>query len=174
MKKLPYLLTLLIGLSIASCGSDDNDSNAGEESTPLDKATITEILNAHNGYRSDVGIDDLVWSDELALAAQDWAEEWSNTCGDLKHSSNGYGENIFKGTSGAYSPTDVVNTWGSEIDNYTYATNSCADGKACGHYTQIVWDASTEVGCAMVTCSGNDFWICNYNPPGNFKGEKPY
>ena len=51
-----------------------------------------------------------------------------------------------------------------------------------GHYTQIVWGATTAVGCATVDCTsqglantGSDippyFTVCNYSPPGNYLGE---
>ena len=44
----------------------------------------------------------------------------------------------------------------------------------CGHYTQIVWKTTTEFGCAKSICEGNVTWVCNYNPPSNWVGEKPY
>ena len=37
-----------------------------------------------------------------------------------------------------------------------------------GHYTQIVWKDTKEVGCAKISCDGNKtLWRCNYNPHGN-------
>ena len=44
----------------------------------------------------------------------------------------------------------------------------------CGHYTQIVWETTQKVGCAKIQCDGFDLWVCNYDPPGNWVGEKPY
>ena len=47
-----------------------------------------------------------------------------------------------------------------------------------GHFSQIVWAATTEVGCATVTCNslGNvdasealPFTVCNYSPAGKCK-----
>jgi len=46
------------------------------------------------------------------------------------------------------SPEKVVDSWGSEKADYDYANNSCTPGKMCGHYTQMVWRATTTVGCA--------------------------
>jgi hypothetical protein len=45
-----------------------------------------------------------------------------------------------------------------------------------GHFSQIVWKGTTQVGCATVVCSslGNvtgsniPFTVCNYAPPGMF------
>ena len=40
---------------------------------------------------------------------------------------------------------------------------------------KIVWSNTTEVGCGMALCSDNSqFWVCNYTPPGNYRGQKPY
>jgi hypothetical protein len=66
------------------------------------------------------------------------------------------------------------------VSDYDYATNKCSG--VCGHYTQIVWGATTHLGCAKKTCTTNnpfgkgswEIWVCNYSPPGNFVGKKPY
>ncbi len=93
------------------------------------------------------------------------------------------GENLF--WSAIFPPPDViplvdpaivVEAWESEVVDYDYPTNSCAPGKMCGHYTQIVWESTERVGCAFRTCSedGSQVWVCNYYPAGNIVGEKPY
>ncbi|MEO9966532.1 MAG: pathogenesis-related family 1 protein [Reichenbachiella sp.] len=172
MKK-QFLLMTLIGLVIgASCGSDDNDDGT-DETAGLEPSVVTELLDNHNKYRSDVGIANLTWSTELETSAQAWADELASNC-DFQHSGSEFGENIWLGTSGAFEPTQVVESWGSEIANYDYDNNSCTDGEVCGHYTQIVWENTTEVGCGVATCDGLDIWVCQYNPPGNFVGQKPY
>jgi hypothetical protein len=79
--------------------------------------------------------------------------------------------------------SEVVQAWASEAADYDYASNSCAPGKVCGHYTQLVWRNSTLVGCAYARCTQNspfdgvptwDFWVCDYSPPGNWIGQRPY
>ena len=65
---------------------------------------------------------------------------------------------------------------------YTFATGDCKDGEQCGHYTQIVWATSTEVGCAYYRCpyltntgySNAAYLVCNYGPAGNYRGVQPY
>ena len=39
--------------------------------------------------------------------------------------------------------------------------------KGTGHFTQIVWRGTREVGCAVANCSGKALWVCRYLPQGN-------
>lgn len=172
MKNISIFFVILCILFISSCGSDSDDP-VEEEPTGLEETIITELLATHNTYRTAVGIGDLTWSGELEKSAQEWANQLASTC-DFKHSDSEFGENIWLGTSGAFQPMEVVDSWGSEIENYTYDDNTCAEGEVCGHYTQIVWSNTTEVGCGVASCDGFDIWVCQYNPPGNFIGQKPY
>ncbi|ESN96819.1 hypothetical protein HELRODRAFT_193377 [Helobdella robusta] len=72
--------------------------------------------------------------------------------------------------------------WFNEKPKYNFATNTCAVGFMCGHYTQVVWaSTTTEVGCAHAVCQTSQFIYpsglfvaCNYGPPGNYPGESPY
>ncbi|CAB4290778.1 unnamed protein product [Prunus armeniaca] len=78
-------------------------------------------------------------------------------------------------STGDLSGLDAVDMWLVEKADYNYDSNSCADGKVCGHYTQVVWRNTARVGCAKVRCnSGGTFIGCNYDPPGNYVGQKPY
>ena len=166
MQKILCLLSVMVLLTMNGCSSD--------ESTPEELSEVAlEFLEVHNSYRSEVGIEDLTWSDELATSATEWAEQLAADCA-FQHSSGNYGENLWMGTSNAFSITDVVDAWGSEKENYTYSDNSCADGEVCGHYTQMVWENTTQVGCGVATCDGFDVWVCQYIPQGNIVGQKPY
>ncbi|AFY40659.1 SCP-like extracellular [[Leptolyngbya] sp. PCC 7376] len=140
------------------------------------QAGIDAMLAAHNYWRSQAGVPELVWSDDLAEFAQDWAEELASSQ-RMQHNPNNpdYGENLATGRNIFLSPEQAVNLWGNEVADYNYANNRCAPGKQCGHYTQIVWEETTEVGCGMVRKNnGWEIWVCNYDPPGNYVGERPY
>ncbi len=149
-----------------------------------------EIVSAHNKWRTEVGVAEaLSYSAALAQSAQVWADNLKNTnrC-QMRHSKphGEYGENLYWGSALQWSdgrselqqvtPTQVVDSWGSEKMDYDYATNSCKPGKMCGHYTQMVWRSTTTVGCAVAVCedSKQQVWVCQYQPPGNWVGEKPY
>jgi hypothetical protein len=119
------------------------------------------------------------WSTRLESYARWWAAQRRGDCA-LRHSfpegQFALGENIFWGGAGAaWSPGDAVKDWAAEGVDYSYAANACAPGRDCGHYTQIVWRGTASVGCARVVCDdGCVFITCNYYPPGNVVGQRPY
>lgn len=155
-----------------------------------------DMLCAHNQARASLPasqpdpeppLPPLAWNEKLATLARAHAE----TC-VYEHSEREtrtapfdqwVGENLAAGTAGAYSDRTIVRRWAEEAANYDYRTNSCAPGKVCGHYTQIVWRDTIQLGCAKVTCESianqpnmgrADLWVCNYLPGGNIVGERPY
>lgn len=148
-----------------------------------------EIVATHNRWRAEVGVGALSYSPELAVSAQQWADNLkkTNQC-RMRHSKpeGRYGENIYWASAIAWSDgrrelqkvpsAKPVDSWGSEISDYDYAQNSCVPGKMCGHYTQMVWKTSTKVGCAFAVCedSLDQVWVCQYQPAGNWVGHKPY
>ena len=147
------------------------------------------IVAAHNQLRADVGVKErLVYSPELAVSAQVWANklQQNNRC-QMKHSqAESYGENLYWASATQWSngrlelqkvtPKQVVDSWGSEKAYYNYEKNSCKAGKMCGHYTQVVWRSTQKVGCAVAVCEDTQqqVWVCQYQPAGNWVGEKPY
>jgi hypothetical protein len=68
-----------------------------------------------------------------------------------------------------------VSDWVSEQKNYDAAANKCKAGAVCGHFTQVVSKLSSQVGCAVARDGPRrEVWVCNYDPPGNFVGERPF
>ncbi|XP_042511018.1 pathogenesis-related protein 1C-like [Macadamia integrifolia] len=136
--------------------------------------SASDYLAAHNAARSEVGVGSMTWNDTVAAYAQNYANQRSGDCQNLVHSGGPYGENL-AWSSGDMSATDAVNMWVAEKAYYDYNSNSCASGEVCGHYTQVVWRNSVRLGCARIQCSsGGTFITCNYDPPGNYVGERPY
>lgn len=163
MKCALFLITLLVSIQLIA-----------QDGIPS-KEEIDILLERHNDWRARVGVAPLAWSDEVAKSAYDWAKKLKrDNCG-FYHSDSDYGENLWMGTTGYYTVADVVESWCSEIEDYDYDKNKCKPGKMCGHYTQVVWNTTTQVGCASIQdCDGNTLWVCQYNPPGNWVGKKPY
>jgi uncharacterized protein YkwD len=136
------------------------------------KEHARDMLAAHNGVRTRVGLPPLVWSDRLAAHSQEWANALIARRQFVHRPNSRYGENLFEIRGAPASPAQVVDAWASESKNYDYRSNRCRG--VCGHYTQIVWRDSKEVGCAVARGKGREVWVCNYNPPGNWIGKRPY
>ncbi|XP_010943479.1 pathogenesis-related protein PRB1-3-like [Elaeis guineensis] len=142
--------------------------------TTIAQNSPDDFVSPHNSARAAVGVGPVSWNDSVAAYAQAYANQRSGDC-QLVHSDGSYGENLFGGSGADYTAADAVNLWVSEKQYYDYDSNTCADGQACGHYTQVVWRDSTNIGCARVVCdNGGIFITCNYYPPGNFVGQRPY
>lgn len=144
------------------------------------------ILEEHNALRASVGAPELRWSDALARQATTWAAKLKKSGCAMQHSRSQLGENLYwasaRRTGGGSIPQpitgkEVVASWATEKSWYSRATNTCGapPGKACGHYTQVVWETTREVGCAKAICNdSSQIWVCNYAPAGNVVGQRPY
>lgn len=132
---------------------------------------IQAYLIAHNNVRSQHGAAPLVWSNNLASKAQQWA----NGC-QFKHSGGSlgpFGENLAAGTGSDYDIAAAVKSWTDEVSQYN------ANNPQPSHFTQVVWKGSQQVGCAVQECSGifassfgpAKYYVCEYSPAGNVIGE---
>ncbi|XP_021300256.1 basic form of pathogenesis-related protein 1-like [Herrania umbratica] len=131
-----------------------------------------DYLRVHDAARAQVGVGPMTWDAKVAAYAQDYANKRVADCG-LVHSDGPYGENLAE-ASYALTGAEAVQMWVDEKPYYNYDANICVGGQ-CLHYTQVVWRNSTRLGCARVKCnSGWWFVTCNYDPPGNYVGERPY
>ena len=167
------------GLLILIVAAGTIGNLAGQRRTPGDPGPSVKrvsladnILAAHNAVRRAVGVPSLTWSVELAAFAQQWANELVAR-GKFSHRRNSpYGENLSEITGARTTPGEVVEQWVSESKNYRYGSNTCRG--VCGHYTQIVWRDTRRVGCAVAATARSEVWVCNYDPPGNWVGKRPY
>lgn len=148
---------------------------------PQAVASAAVMVAAHNRWRAEVGVPNLKWSDKLATVAQGYADKLAaGGCKlPMQHSGSRYGENLYwHRASTAVLPSRPVDAWTeNEKDWYDPATGQCSApaGGFCGHYTQVVWKDTKEVGCGMAFCPGSgQVWVCNYSPAGNIVGRKPY
>ena len=139
------------------------------------------LVVIHNLERARLGLPPLAWSPKLARDARGWAKELLAR-GTLRHSHPsqrpGAGENLWMGTAGAWSPAEMFAMFLEERRNFRIAsfpdvslTGNWAD---VGHYTQIVWKDTREVGCALDTAKGKDVLVCRYHPAGNVMGQAPF
>ena len=130
------------------------------------------MLTAHNQVRAQVGVKPLEWSSPLAAQAQLWANTLMQS-DRFEHShTRGLGESMTMVLNGEIAPQQVVAGWVSESKSYDLERNSCSD--VCGHYTQVVWGDTRKVGCALARGVEKEIWVCEYAPPGNYIGQRPY
>ena len=132
-----------------------------------------DFLAVHNAVRAGVGVGPVAWNETLAAYARGYAAQRAADCA-MEHSGGPYGENLAAG-SWDMSGEEASKLWADEGAHYDYASNACRGGSQCGHYTQMVWRDSVRLGCARAKCqNGWTFVTCNYDPPGNYYGERPY
>jgi hypothetical protein len=154
----------------------------------------SQVVDAHNVHRANHSSPALTWDDNLAGIAAEIAA----TCVYAHDVSKGtYGQNIAAGTP-ANQISDVINNqyYNEELPNFMTilgnpnpdfnsqfgcATSAC--NTQWGHLTQVIWKATTSVGCATQDCTGRltgegitsdvppYFTVCNYASPGNYAGE---
>ncbi|ODQ63784.1 PR-1-like protein, partial [Nadsonia fulvescens var. elongata DSM 6958] len=125
-----------------------------------------DVLDRHNLYRRRHHVPDLTWNDDLANYAKEYLDN-HNLCFQLEHSGGSYGENL----AGGFSTAAAIDAWYNEVSLYDF--NKSEFSSATGHFTQVVWKGSTEVGCYTYQCGNVGFWwvvACEYYPRGNIIG----
>ncbi|WP_284054685.1 CAP domain-containing protein [Stakelama marina] len=138
------------------------------------------MVEGHNRARQDVGMAPLRWDQTLAADAQRYADELART-GRYRHSeaqtrgNEPEGENLFRGTRGAYRYSEMVQLW---IDEKRYFKrgitpdfSTTGNWRDVSHYTQIVWWNTRRFGCGFASSRTSDYLVCRYAPPGNVVGE---
>jgi pathogenesis-related protein 1 len=150
--------------------------------TTLTPSEQQEMLTLHNALRAKYGSGALTWDATLASCAQDWAEERARTSDAVVHRpGNTFGENTFS-NEGCCDPDEFRSTpaaamgfWGGEERFYDRTTETCQAGADCSHFTQVVWSATTKIGCGRAFHNTPDgtttaYWVCNYDAKGNSGG----
>lgn len=157
---------------------------AGNTGSKVNAQQAQQILNYHNQKRKEVGTGPLTWSAKIAQYAQGRADTIARTknFSHLQPGQNPYGENLAQGGSSGggasgYTVISACEGWYEEkLKMPKGARIMTADlfNLRVGHYTQMVWAGSTEVGAGIATFQQNGFnmtvVVCCYNPPGNVIG----
>jgi uncharacterized protein YkwD len=148
---------------------------------------IQRILSLHNQVRAQVKpssggpLPKMRWNHQLAQSAKRHALRCK-----FKHSSTNklkrvagftfIGENLGAASGPPFDVVDAAKMWAQEKKNYNYKSNRCRG--VCGHYTQMVWRDTTDIGCYVAVCPQNRFEkifvVCQYGPAGNIVGKRPY
>ncbi|KAI4820577.1 hypothetical protein KUCAC02_028550 [Chaenocephalus aceratus] len=126
-----------------------------------------EFQETHNAYRAKHGAPQMTFNSEMCASAQKWADHLLSIS-SLKHSGTKDGENIYYMSSSAGSnPTgkEAVDSWYSEIKDYNWSSPGFNDNT--GHFTQVVWKESSEMGVGLATDGKTVFVVGQYRPTGN-------
>lgn len=180
MSPICYLAIFSLALaSLSPAAALAVPGNSGVAVPPPTVPTSRQFLQAHNEARAAVGVPPLTWNATLLLDALRYSKELRIGCKARPLTAWGtdgiYGRNLFKGF-GSRSAADAAAAWVGERRWYDRGANTCAPGQICGAYTQVVWRGTRHLGCARYTCrNGVDtVAVCEYYPPGNVAGERPY
>ncbi|NWS71203.1 CRIS2 protein, partial [Crotophaga sulcirostris] len=134
------------------------------------------IVDKHNALRRRVkptasNMMKMEWSPAAAKNAQRWADKCtlSHSPANMRKTTVQCGENLFM-ASAVFSWSDAIQAWFNEDKDFTYGIGAKTPGAVIGHYTQLIWYNSYEVGCAVAYCPKNQFnyfYVCQYCPAGN-------
>lgn len=155
-----HLATLALAQTVTVTAPVSIPSN--EPQWKNDKIFKEEIMNSTNTYRADHNATDLSWNKTLATFAANFL---GKSC-TFEHSGGPYGENLAIGYPNV---TVSVEAWGEERKEYDFNDGGFAMGT--GHFTQLVWKDTTDVGCGRRLCGENGWFLaCEYWPVGNVEG----
>lgn len=169
--------------ALAACGSRNASPPVDRQtvSLPIEQSTTQThrayrqddggvdargVLRVHNEARERHGVRPLSWSPALAASAKAWAQN----C-EFKHSgAAGKGENLSR-WQGPFTQREMVDIWYDEITDYDFRTGDAKrPGAMIGHFTQMVWAGTTQVGCGYASCPRvGEYLVCQYAPAGNVR-----
>lgn len=141
--------------------------------TPVDQ----RLLEIQNGERTALGLPPLNWNPVLAEHAQSYANQLAVT-GQLAHAPReGRGierENLSKGLIG-WGPDQFTRSWLAEKEHFRPGifpnVSDTGNWYDVGHYSQLIWPETTDVGCGTANGGGFSWLVCRYSPGGNRDGK---
>ena len=160
---------------------------AGNTGSRLTQQQAQQMVNYHNQKRAEVGNGNVSWSTQIAQYAQQRADQIARTkqLAHLPQGQNPYGENLASGgsTGGGvvYTVINACDGWYSEKAKMPRNARTMTFdlfNKGVGHYTQMVWKGSTQIGAGISQYQQGAFTmtvvVCCYNPPGNVINQAIY
>ena len=143
---------------------------------PIDSELISfrdEILKKHNEIRQLHGSPELTPNTSLNNKAQDYAKQILDSQGKKAFPANTYndsavGENVI--ISSKKEPNEIFEKWYNEKNSYDFSLKK--KKKGTGHFTQIVWKETKEIGIGLEKDDKNNICcVALYYPGGNVIGE---
>lgn len=130
---------------------------------------MKDALMLTNMYRAMHQAPELTWNKEMAAKAQDWADILARER-RLVHeneSSTDYGENLAEVGSEEKALLRAIDAWYVEAALYNFQDPKFSTDT--GHFSQLVWSATNEVGMAKAKTRDNTnvYVVARYKPAGN-------
>ncbi|KAI1327785.1 CAP domain-containing protein [Xylariaceae sp. FL0255] len=166
---------------------DDFPFYISDDKAPFYKDS--DYVTLHNMYRALHGVGNLTRNSSLEASAQSYLTGKECPNGDPAGAPGGSNWYAFSSMPIALNQKidfqDATSAWYGERSNYTAASadflcdnvvtskkNSAGEmvNLDVGHFTQMVWNATTSVGCAKAYDCSNGLPVqilCFYYPPGN-------
>jgi len=164
-----------------------NAAIGGNTGSRLTAQQAQQMVAYHNQKRAEVGSGNVTWSAQIAQYAQQRADQIARTkqFAHLAQGQNPYGENLAQGGSAGgasgYTVISACDGWYAEKAKMPRnARTMTVDlfSKGVGHYTQMVWTGSTQIGAGISQYQQGGFTmtvvVCCYNPPGNVINQAIY
>ncbi|XP_065093052.1 uncharacterized protein LOC135713749 [Ochlerotatus camptorhynchus] len=130
------------------------------------------VLVEHNRLRAQHSADPLTLNSTISQCAQEWANHIASRNCMQHRPNNRYGENIYACCGKIdVSGEEVVRAWYNEIKDYRFEQANPCNFCQVGHFTQVVWKSSTQLGVGIARNGKNLYVVCNYDPPGNYGGQ---
>eukprot|EP01111_Echinosteliopsis_oligospora_P015747 TRINITY_DN631_c0_g1_i1.p1 TRINITY_DN631_c0_g1~~TRINITY_DN631_c0_g1_i1.p1 ORF type:complete len:568 (-),score=150.14 TRINITY_DN631_c0_g1_i1:86-1789(-) len=178
------LLVICVLLSVLSCaqaGFRLGGMTISQVNTQLSSLLLPQInaLRASAHPTPDTPLEALVWDDNLAKSAGQWASKCIIEDNSDDFYSGKVGETITQLSirdfvKNTISAGDGIKLWAAQNATYDYTSDSCFEGEACADYRQLVWSTTKKIGCATNICNKKATLVCQYLPFGNFPGVRPF
>ncbi|XP_056419013.1 serotriflin-like isoform X2 [Hyla sarda] len=137
------------------------------------------IVDRHNELRGQVkpapnNMLKMEWNDQAAKTALNVANkcEHAHSKADERQTDTfSCGENLYM-SNRPYNWTRVIQSWYDEKKDFEHGVGAKSEDAIVGHYTQLVWYKSFQLGCALSYCPKQNlgyFYVCHYCPAGNMK-----
>ena len=135
-------------------------------------ASSNDVLNLVNTLRLQNNVPNVTYNNSLSEGASLWAKHMVSV-NTLVHSNsnNTYGENLGFATNVLNAWSLIINDWYAENSLYSYISPGFSS--STGHFTQLVWKHSTQIGFAQEVDETSNlvYFVMWFYPKGNIKGE---
>ena len=163
-----------------SAPSNKNNASVVQSNTAIlnafQKKFTDDCVQEHNYYRSLENLPPLELSNNLTISSERWAKELQLNK-KFEHSTTPFGENLFLIQNGIGNCKVAVKAWYNEKSLFPKGSLvGDGDFHDYGHYTQVMWNTTTQVGCGIADSEDKsvDIIVCQYNSPGNIVGLAPF